>query len=402
MSEETPRPPRPPRARPRPQPKGFDDVPVLSDEEVERRVGVRGGAAPRAPIERATRVARAPRRSERTTARDSLLLIGLVVVGLIAVRVFLPDGPLTASATSSPGASQAAVVTAGPTSPTSGSTPGLQTLVPLPTPTGGPATEVPTVAPTPAVPTPKPGQTPRPTTKPTPTPRPTAVPTPGPTPPNRATVVVYMVVVKDSGGDANAAAPNWTIHVAVEGGLTAIPNDFPGSVAGTSVSIPAGKGFTIKSNNARTDFAAFPTDSHCSKAFGGGGLAGGTSGWSCTITRDDRPRVNVEVNVNGGILAPADVLVSITDGQANPTTLQGSGQVVVGWGLSYHITASPLTDYTSSGPLDADCDGPLPLSALPVTCSFTYTYAPSPAPAVPLSLFLPLVPARRWRPTTTG
>jgi hypothetical protein len=89
--------PKPPRGRPR-RPKGYDDEAVLSEEEVARRVDVRGGGTPRAPIERApVRAPRTPRRPERTGARDSLLLIGLVIVGLVAVRLFLPDGPLTAA-----------------------------------------------------------------------------------------------------------------------------------------------------------------------------------------------------------------------------------------------------------------------------------------------------------------
>jgi hypothetical protein len=213
-----------------------------------------------------------------------------------------------------------------------------------------------------------------------------------------------MVVITDSGGSTAADPSDWTIHVAVEGGLTATPNDFPGLAAGTSVSIPAGKGFTIKSNNARTDFAAYPVDAACAKAYGGGGLAAGAS-VTCTITRDDRPRINVTVNVNGGgPSTEGDVWVAITGAEASPPGFYGSGQVVVGFGLTYSITASSLADYTSSGPVGADCSGTMPLNgSSPGTCTFTYDYVPPPSPASMFPpMFLAFLRPRRWPTTATG
>jgi hypothetical protein len=211
-------------------------------------------------------------------------------------------------------------------------------------------------------------------------------------------VLVKMVVVKDSGGSSAADPTDWTIHVTLGSG-TATPNDFPGSASGTSVSIPAGTTFSVKSNNARTDFAAFPTDADCA----GGGLAAGTTGPTCTITRDDRPRVNVTVDVVGGPSTENDVTVTVIGGEAKPPSFTGSGTTVLGFGLTYSINATSLVDYTSSGPVGAGCDGSLSLSAPPASCTFTFDYVPTPAPAAPLPfLLLPFLRPRRWRSTATG
>lgn len=406
MSDGTPKRPRTPRGRPGLQPKGFDDVPILSDEEVERRVGVRGGGAPQAPIERAARVPRSPRRRERSTARDSLLLIGLVIAGLVAVRVFLPDGPLTASATSSPGASLVAIDSVGP-SPSAAATAALHTVVPVITLPPGSATPVPpTAAPTPeptAAPptgTPKPRVTPRPTVK-----LPTAPPTPPPTAANRATLIVVMHVVNNSGGSTPASA--WKVSIGGEAGGAASKNNFAGSETGTTLTIPAGQGYRVADDASQAGYAPRLPSPECTSPTGVGLAAGATV--TCTLTRNDRPHVTVVVHVTGGSATANQWAVTVTSANASPKNFQGSEagvEVIFGFDLSYSIA-------TSGGPSGyAESQDPVCSSTVgrgiddpPAVCTFTEdptaTAPASTGTVIPL-LLVPLRRPRRWRPTTTG
>jgi hypothetical protein len=405
---------KPPRARPRRQ-KDIVDEAILSDEEVARRVAVQEGGTPRAPIQRAPIRERQPlaRRPERTGARDSLLLIGLVIVGLVAVRLFLPDGPLTASATATPGGTQAAVATTTPGAPTAAPTGGLITLPPgevVPTDTPAPITEPPvTPEPTVAVPTPtlKPGQTPRPTPKPTPTPThtPTPTPTTGPTPPGTATVRVVMHVVNDDGGDN--VASDWHLKLTGEIG-TASPNNFPGvdSPGYTAVTIPAGKGYLVTDDLAVSGYALTNPDPDCRRDAGSGGLAAGQV-VTCTITRNDqRAHVSVTINVVG--TDPGDIVLGINGANSSPTSITSSTSVALdsnaSWSVSHDAGASGY-DVGTSG----TCSSSGLNEGQTVSCTYTFT-EPPPAPARAPSALLPFVPllwprrrtTRRWRSTLAG
>lgn len=407
--EQPPKPPKPPRGRPR-RPKDFDDVPELSPEEVARRVDVRGGGSPRAPIVREPLRDRRPppRRVERSsTARDSLLLIGLVIVGLVAVRVFLPDGPLTGNSTGPPG-TQAAVA-----SPTLGAsstglhTGGLITLPPTPTGTAGPITEPP-ITPVP-VPTRtlKPGETPRPTPKPTKTPTPThtATPSTGPTPPGTATVIVAMHIVNDDGGDAVAA--NWKMKITGEVGAGVSPNNFDGSESGTSVTITAGEGYLVTDNLAVSGYGAPSPTSDCHRDAGSGGLSSGQV-VTCTITRNDlSAHVDVTIAIVGN--APADdPVLSISGANASPTSVSGAGTTSVrldsnaSWSVDYSSGAAGYSMGTSG-----NCGNSGLNEGQTVSCTFTFTEPvapPGPSIVVPFIPFL--LPrrwaTRRWRPTRTS
>jgi hypothetical protein len=406
------RPPRPPRPPRQPTvPKGFEDVPELSHEEVERRVDVRGGGSPRAPIERPIRRTPPPRRPERTVARDSLLLIGLVIVGLVAVAFLLPDGPLTSKATNPPGTHFAvASATSGPAQsasvgPTGTQVVAVETLEVSPAPTEVP-TEPSTATPTTA-PTVRPGPTPTLTPHPTPQPTPQPVITPGPTPPNSATVIVKLHVITNSGGSLSASADDWTMSITGGAASGASQKTFPGSESGTTITIPAGKDFTFSSNNARSDYAAYPGSSpDCHRASGSGLIAGTTV--TCTITRNDRPRVLVVTHVitdDGGTASASDWSVSVPDGQASPSSFNGSESgtvVVVGFGLTYTVSMSGgPSDYALSK--SGDC-GPtsLGLDEPQTTCTFTFDDPTPPPPSVPSPMlpiaFLPILLPRRWRP----
>jgi len=394
--------PKPPRGRPR-RPKGFDDVPELSDEEVARRVDVRGGGAPRAPIERAPVRDRRPPpvRQERTVARDSLLLIGLVVVGLVAVRLFLPDGPLTATATASPGGSQAAIVTTEPTSAsTAAPTGGLITLPPPPPtelgPTPSPAPPTATPKPTPTL---KPGQTPKPTPKPTKTPTATPVGT-----------AVLKVTVSVITGDGGTAGPSdWTITVTSAG--TATPGSFAGSTVATSVTISAGVTYSVSASGPSG--YAKSSSSDCSSGTGGLPVAGQTE--TCSIVLNDiAPRVTVYTivdNTGGGTAVPSDVTVTVTGTDVIPSSpFPGSAAgigVTFDAGTSYTISQSSLgADYTKSSP-SAGCSGSGLALGATASCTVTYTYNVQPTPTAPAStlllplLALPLRP-RTWRSNRAG
>lgn len=407
--------PRPPRGRPRRE-KDVVEEAILSDEEVARRVDVRGGGTPRGPVERApVRDRRVPPvRRERTGARDSLLLIGLVVVGLVAVRLFLPDGPLTASATATPGGTQAAVATPTPAAPaTAGPSGGLITLPPtefVPTASPGPVTEPPiTPVPTPT-PTLRPGQTPVPTPKPTKTPTPTATVQPSgtPTPPGTATVIVKMHVVNDDGGDADAS--DWTMKITGEAGSAASPNNFAGSESGTAVTIPSGKAYLVTDNIAVSGYGSPSPSADCSRLNGSGGLAPGQT-VTCTITRTDlRARVNVTIVYSGA--TPADEpTLTVAGANASPTSVSGEGLTPVG----LDSNASWSVEHTSGASgYGVDSSGTCSSSGLnegqTVSCTFTFTEPPPPAPEQAPVAGLPLLPfllprrwiPRRWRSTRAG
>jgi hypothetical protein len=395
------------------KPKGFEDVPELSPEEVSRRVEVLGGGAPHEPIERPVRRIPPQRKQERTVARDALLLIGLAIVGLVALSFLLPNGPLTASSTTPPG-TQAAVAsvatsTGAPGTP-AGPSPSPIIVVDPSLDASAAPTAAPTVQPTAARPTPtlKPGQTPHPTPKPTPvvTPKPTPAITPGPTPPNSATVIVVLHVITNSGGSVSATASDWTMTISGTAASGASQNHFPGSESGTTVTIPAGKDYFITSNNVRSDYAAYPGSSaDCHRASGSGLTAGTTV--TCTIIRNDRPRVRVMTHVitdDGGNASASDWTVSVPDGNATPSSFTGSESgtvVVVGFGLTYTVSMSGgPSDYALA--TSGDC-GPtsLGLDDPATTCTFTFddpTPSPTvPKPALPIA-FLPLALRRRWRP----
>ncbi|HET7181371.1 MAG TPA: hypothetical protein VFI15_03980 [Candidatus Limnocylindrales bacterium] len=406
--------PKPPRGRPR-RPKDVVDEAILSDAEVARRVDVRGGGTPRAPIERApARAPRAPaRRSERTGARDSLLLIGLVIVGLVAVRLFLPDGPLTASATASPGGSQAAVATASPVPlETAAPTGGLITLPPSSfdaSPSVAPITAPPITAPPAPTPTLKPGQTPAPTPRVTPTPKPTKTPTPTHTPvptqtsgPGTATLIVEMHVINNSGG--SAVSTDWTMRILGEIGLGVSTNNFPGQESGTTVTVTADKGYQVSDNNAVAGYLGDVSDPDCHPV---NGIPAGST-HTCTVIRNDKPRVSViteVVNDDLGVAGPGDWTVSVTGANAKPSTFSGVGGsgklVIVDANMTYTVSMDGPTGYTQTG-TSGDCNTSRGINDAETSCTITFNDDPAPTvPAgVPTAVFLfpPLLSPRRWIP----
>lgn len=407
MSERRPRRPRRDPSRPR----GFDDVPELSPEEVERRVDVRGGGVPQAPapVARPVRDLRRTGRRERNVARESLLVLGLVVVGLVTIRLVLPEDPLVASATAEPSGSAVAAGSLAP--PTLGPprTPSLQTLIPIASgstapATGAPTAEVsddpPTAKPDPT-PTLKPGQTPRPTPVPTKTPTPTA----GPTQPNRATVIVIMNVVNNSGGSTTAS--DWTMKITGEVGSDVSPNYFPGSATGTSVSIPAGTPYLVSGDLATTGYGAPSISSDCKREDGSAGLPAGTT-VTCTITRNDKPRVEVITNVinnDGGGASASDWSVTVTGAGASPSSFSGTAGgriVIVEPGASYVVSMSGPSGYAESSA--GSCSTSLGINDAQATCTFTFNDEPQatdlpPAPAQGFPVLIPVgigLGGRRW------
>lgn len=396
---------QPPRGRPRPRPKGFDDVPELSDEEVERRVGVRGGAAPRVPVERTPRPPRPARREERTTARDSLLLVGLVVVGLVAVRVFLPDGPLTAASTSAPSGSQAADVGSAPTASVA-----PQTLVPvitLPPGAPSPSPAEPTVEPTVPAPTPtlKPGETARPTPRVTPrsTPKP-------PPPPGSPTLTVYVSVVNTHGGKASPST--WRFY---PNGANAFPTSFLGSSAGTLVTLEANVPyqFSDTSEDPEGQYYTSIRSSRCGSSTGGL-LAPGQNA-TCTITKYDLPaQIKVVTSVNGPDPASAWDVSVVASGVSPSGTVSGSET-----GVTFSLDAHVLFDVPPpSGPSgysvseSGTCSSSGLIPGARVTCTYAFTELPPPPTEAPPTDPPPsgIVPfafllrglARRWPTTATG
>ena len=94
-----------------------------------------------------------------------------------------------------------------------------------------------------------------------------------------ATLTVVKHVVNDNGG--GAAAGQWTM--AVTGG-SPNPATFPGSEAGTVVTITANAGYSVSESGGPGGYTAAPSAA-CANA---SGLAPGATA-TCTITNDDRP-----------------------------------------------------------------------------------------------------------------
>ena len=400
------KPPRPPRGRPR-RPKGFDDVPELSPEEVQRRVDVRGGGTPQPPAQRPLVSRRLPpRREERTGARDSLLLIGLVIVGLVAVRILLPNGPLNPGPTGGPGGTEVAIGSTSPKtigpSPTQPPTTGpvVEPSFDFNTPSLGPTEPPITAAPTPT-PTLRPGQTSHPTPVPTKTPTPTAAP---------PAVLHVVVSVNDSDG-GTAIAADWKMHVTSAG--TASPSSFDGVVTpGTSVTLSAGKTYDVTYTLPGPLGYATSSSSNCSSTTGG--LPVGGASETCTFLFNDiKPLITVITNVintGGGLLSAADFTVTAT-GTPNASFPGSATGRDVGFraNTSFSIDQDPTnatTDYTKSLP-EGTCSSPgLPLAAT-ATCTYTFTYvgppppAPARGPALLLAFLVPIVP-RRWRTNRRG
>jgi hypothetical protein len=219
-------------------------------------------------------------------------------------------------------------------------------------------------------------------------------------------VIVRLVVVTNSGGAA-AHPSDWTIQVSGAAGSGASPNFFAGSASGTAVSIPAGLAYSIFSNNARTDYAAVPAPSaDCSQ--GTGGLAAGST-VTCTITRNDRPRVLVKthvINDDGGSASANDWSVTVSGSQVSPSAFTGSEAgtvVVVGVEQTYTVQMSSAVDGQYALTKAGDC-GPtfLGVDAPQATCTFTYDDNPPPPSQSMPWLLLPFVPKRRWRSIPTS
>jgi hypothetical protein len=173
------------------------DVPELSADEVERRIG----ASERARRRRAAavptgRIRVAPANRRVVLWRDSATILIFVILALLAARFLLPGNRGIALATETPGTS-AILVGSLPAQtglnfsapPTLGNVvnPSLgldATPTPVPIITLGPPTPTPV-----ATPTLGPGATPKPTVKPTP--KPTVKPSPTPTPPPAAPIAGF-------------------------------------------------------------------------------------------------------------------------------------------------------------------------------------------------------------------
>jgi hypothetical protein len=172
--------------------KGKLDLPELSEDEVEKRIGVQAPPPRRPPVRvRATRPERARyvgATRRRVLWRDSAIILIGVVLALLAVRFLLPSGASTANGSPSPD-DTSIIAAASPTStalfltpiPTIGQivNPSLHLRA---TPTPIPVITLPPPTPTPRpTPTLAPGATPKTTLKPGSTPKPTATPKPTPT-----------------------------------------------------------------------------------------------------------------------------------------------------------------------------------------------------------------------------
>jgi hypothetical protein len=170
---------------------GVAGAPILTEEEVEARIGLHPAAptSVRRPLGPEPEAVHHVTTRRRLLWRDSATILLGVVVALLAVRFLLPSGP--AAAIASPSADASGLVALASPSPTA---PVLDTSFPTfgnvvppslnldATPTPIPVITLPPRTPTPApTATPAPGTTPRPT--PHPTPRPTPTPTPKPSPP---------------------------------------------------------------------------------------------------------------------------------------------------------------------------------------------------------------------------
>jgi hypothetical protein len=170
----------------------ISDVPELSADEVERRIGARERARRRrAAAVPAGRIRVAPANRRVVLWRDSATILIFVILALLAARYLLPGNTGIASATETPGTS-AILVGSLPaqTGLTFSAPPTLGNVVNPSlgldaTPTPVPIITLPPPTPTP-VPTPTlaPGATPKITPRPSHTPVPTHTPAPTPTAPH--------------------------------------------------------------------------------------------------------------------------------------------------------------------------------------------------------------------------
>ena len=156
----------------------ISDVPEMSVEEVEKRIGARDREARRrrrAAVAGETRIRTAPADRRVILWRDSATILVGVVLALLAARYLLPTGDGTAAASPSPGGSDVAV----------GTIPGRTGFEFTAVPTIGPIvnpsihlnatpTPIPLITLRPAKPTPKP------TTKPGTSPKPSSGSSPPP------------------------------------------------------------------------------------------------------------------------------------------------------------------------------------------------------------------------------
>jgi len=193
---------------------------------------------------------------------------------------------------------------------------------------------------------------------------------------------------------------------------TASPNNFPGSESGTSVTVPAGKGYLVTDDRAVSGYGAPSPSADCHRNTGSGLTAGQVV--TCTITRSDlRAHVNVTIAYSGA--APADdAVLDLSGPNVSPSSVSGAGTTSVAldsngsWSVTYSSGASGYSIDTSG-----NCGSSGLNEGQTVSCTFTFT-EPAPAPArapmqapvaglpfIPLLLPRRWVP-RRWRSTTAG
>jgi hypothetical protein len=180
---------------------GAKDLPHLSEEELEQRIGAASGPATRvrrSPSAR-TRATRPPEQGRyagadrrRVLWRDSATILIGVVLALLAARFLIPAGPSTALGSPSP-ADTGLVAAASPTDTPTDSPSPAPSATPIPTgvvvPTGlhldATPTPIPVITLPPPTPRPSttpslaPGQSPKPSTKPSTKPGTTPAPTQG-------------------------------------------------------------------------------------------------------------------------------------------------------------------------------------------------------------------------------
>ena len=404
------------------KPRGYSEEAVLSDEEVQRRVDVVGGGTPLAPPDTQRLRDRRPtpvgsRNPARGRTRDVVLLLGLALIGLAAIIVLLPDGPLSARS-SVPPTAQATLgavlpsISGGPATPA-----GTPSLITLPPSSAGPvdsaqgATPVPPTSRPEPTPTLAPGATPHVTPAPIETPRSTPKPSAAPTIPPTGTLLVQVTVLNGDGGAASAS--DWLVNVSSS--APASPTSFAGSAAGTLVTLKTGSTYAVTATGPSGYLKTTTAD--CSST-SGGKVVGGASE-TCTIQLNDRkPTITVFTIVDnsaGGSLAASDITVTVTGTDVTPSaTFSGtsSGHAVhVRANTAYSIDQSgATTDYTASS-VTPECAGSGLSLGESVTCTVTFTYTP-PAPstpAVPESGVLVTLPwfatalrgRRRWTTSST-
>jgi PKD domain-containing protein len=186
------------------------DVPEMSVEDVERRIGARTRQRNRRAAMAVPATTRAAANRRVILWRDSATILIFVVIALLAARFLLPSNAGTATAS---GSSEGSPVDIGSIPASTGldfsAAPTLGNVVPSglhidATPTPIPVITLPPPTPTP-VPTPtlKPGTTPKPTHTPTPTPSHT--PAPSPTAPPHAAFTPTCTGTDAADFDASAS-----------------------------------------------------------------------------------------------------------------------------------------------------------------------------------------------------